>query len=584
GSILQDWTFAVTELRPQSPVLDSDEPLNVPAIGTIIAGKYRVDGVVGAGGMGVVVAAEHITLGQSVAIKLLTLAGLDAARATESRARFVREGRAAARLTSDHVVRVHDVGTLDDGAPFMVMELLRGDDLGNVIAKHGPCPPDLAVEYVVQACDAVGEAHGHGIVHRDLKPSNLFVTKRSDGHPVVKVLDFGISKAMAQGSDPFEGSLTATRTVVGSPYYMSPEQVRDAKRVDARSDIWSLGMILYELLVGEPAFNADTLPGICAAIAADAPQPVRERRADVSPDLEAIVMRCLEKDAGKRFQTVAELVRALAPFLPANSGVSTAVYTTRRLEEAAVKQPRSRAALDEPTIQSAPPDSGMRLSNSQTDAPFGISSSAGSESGGSLPSGLVGETPASRFGAAATLASVAGKGPAVVVREATLVSRTGATVPAPNDQDEPDVLGVASRAPETERTAWPRRPLMAIALAVLLGALAYPWLRSTPPAVAPPPAPLLHEPVGPAPPSTEAEPPFPSAASVGELRAAPPEAAPPPSAAPSAVPSGRATVVGVVGRGTPKHGLKSAPPVIRVPKPTESPKTAAPPGDIRLER
>jgi serine/threonine protein kinase len=583
----------VTELRPQPPIVDPDEALDVPAIGTILAGKYRVDGVVGAGGMGVVVAAEHVTLGQIVAVKLLTLRGLDEARAKESRARFVREGRAAARLTSDHVVRVYDVGTLDDGAPFMVMELLRGDDLGNIIGKHGPCPPDLAVEYVVQACDAVGEAHGHGIVHRDLKPSNLFVTKRGDGHPVVKVLDFGISKAMPSGDDPFEGSLTATRTVVGSPYYMSPEQVRDAKRVDARSDIWSLGMILYELLVGEPAFSADTLPGICAAIAADAPQPVRERRADVSPELEAIVMRCLEKDASKRFQTVAEFVRALAPFLPANSGVSTAVYTSRRLEESAAAHAEAKAKIqksgpvEQPTLQSAPPDSGMRLSQSQTDPPFGISSSSGNGGVDSLPSQVVGETPESRFGKAATLAlvagSVGGKGPPVVVREATLVSRSGTTLPAPGAPDETDVLGVASRAPNTDPSAGLRRPVVLLVLAGLLTAGGAVWFRSTPPAVAPAPGPLLHEPVGPAPPSRETEPPFPAPPSTAEMptTARAPIAPMPSAAAPSAAPSVRATPPGGV---VSKHGPKPLPAASRAPKVPESARTAAPPGDIRLER
>src|SRR5437773_10995612 len=152
----------------------------------------------------------------------------------------------------------------------MVMELLRGEDLATLLERQGPAPVEVAVEYVVQACDAVAEAHVTGIVHRDLKPSNLFVSRRSDGRPLVKVLDFGISKAI-EGSHAFQGNLTEPRSVVGSPYYMSPEQVRDAKRVDARTDVWSLGMILYELMTGEPAFNADTLPGICAAIAADTP-------------------------------------------------------------------------------------------------------------------------------------------------------------------------------------------------------------------------------------------------------------------------------------------------------------------------
>lgn len=311
-----------------SAMTEADEGSAHPEPGAVIAGKYRVDKLVGRGGMGVVVAAQHVALGQTVAIKLLAVGGLDDARKREACARFLREGQSAARLTSDHVVRIYDVGTMDSGAPFMVMELLRGEDLATLLERQGPAPVEVAVEYVVQACDAVAEAHATGIVHRDLKPSNLFVSKRSDGRALVKVLDFGISKAIVPGSDAFEGNLTATRSVVGSPYYMSPEQVRDAKRVDARTDVWSLGMILYELMTGEPAFNADTLPGICAAIAADTPTPIRERRPDVPPEIEAIVMRCLEKDPAKRFQTITELVKALNPYVP-HSPASSSLYASR---------------------------------------------------------------------------------------------------------------------------------------------------------------------------------------------------------------------------------------------------------------
>lgn len=312
----------------RSAMTEPDEESGLPRPGDVIAGKYRIDKLVGRGGMGVVLAAQHLALGQTVAIKVLAVDGLDEVRKREAGARFLREGQSAARLTSDHVVRIYDVGTLDSAAPFMVMELLRGEDLATLLERQGPAPVEVAVEYVVQACDAVAEAHATGIVHRDLKPSNLFVSRRSDGRALVKVLDFGISKAIVPGSDAFEGNLTATRSVVGSPYYMSPEQVRDAKRVDARTDIWSLGMILYELMTGEPAFNADTLPGICAAIAADAPAPIRERRPDVSPEVEAIVLRCLEKDPAKRFQSITELVKALAPFVP-HSPVSSTLYASR---------------------------------------------------------------------------------------------------------------------------------------------------------------------------------------------------------------------------------------------------------------
>ncbi|MBM4361824.1 MAG: serine/threonine protein kinase, partial [Deltaproteobacteria bacterium] len=292
--------------------------------GDVVAGKYVVEGVVGRGGMGLVVAARYQTLGQRVAIKVLQLDGAPGEQSAVSATRFLREAQAAARLTSDHVVRVHDVGQLTGGSPFMVMELLAGEDLASLVERLGPAPLDVAVDFVLQAADALGEAHAQGIVHRDVKPANLFVTRRSDGRALVKVLDFGISKATA-GSE-FDGGLTDTRAVVGSPYYMSPEQVRDAKRVDARSDIWSLGMVLYELLAGEPAFHADMLPAICAAIVADEPPPIGQYRLDLPGGLADVVMRCLAKEPAQRFPDVASLVAALARYRAAELGPAAAAW------------------------------------------------------------------------------------------------------------------------------------------------------------------------------------------------------------------------------------------------------------------
>jgi eukaryotic-like serine/threonine-protein kinase len=286
---------------------------SAPPVGELIAKKYRVESVVGRGGMGVVVSARHVQLGQAVAIKLLTLPA-DEDRRDEAIARFLHEAQAAARLHSDHVVRIYDVGQLDDGLPFMVMELLTGQDLGTVLDERGPLPEPEAVDYVLQACAGIAEAHLMGIVHRDLKPSNLFVTRRSDGLPLLKVLDFGISK---QVSDPGSGqavpTFTNTRTLMGSPNYMSPEQVRDARRVDGRADIWAMGIILQELLTDAPVFHGESFPGVCAAIVADPPMPVRTLRPDVSVALEAIIGRCLEKDVKRRYQTISELVADLSP-------------------------------------------------------------------------------------------------------------------------------------------------------------------------------------------------------------------------------------------------------------------------------
>jgi serine/threonine protein kinase len=278
----------------------------------MLGGKYRVESTLGAGGMGVVLLVQHIELAQRVAIKLM-MPGVD--HDQQAVARFLREARAAAGIQSEHVVRIFDVGTLESGAPYMVMELLRGEDLNQLLANVGRLAISDAVDYVLQACHAIGEAHAMGIVHRDLKPSNLFLTKRSDDSALVKVLDFGISKAMNPDKEgQVSANLTATSAVMGSPLYMSPEQVRNAKQVDARTDVWSLGVILHELLSGATAFHADTLPGICAAIIADDPVPLRSIRDDVPAELEAIVTKCLEKSVNRRFQTVRELMAALRAF------------------------------------------------------------------------------------------------------------------------------------------------------------------------------------------------------------------------------------------------------------------------------
>lgn len=390
---------------PSSRRISDAGEAGAPKPGDVIAGKYRVEGVVGTGGMGIVVSAQHLQLGQRVAIKVLSIAALESDRRNEACARFLREGQAAARLTSDHVVRIYDVGTTNGGEPFMVMELLRGDDLATILDRAGPAPVEAAVDYIVQACDAVGEAHTHGIVHRDLKPSNLFVSKRNDGRVSVKVLDFGISKAVVPGSEPFEGSLTATRTIVGSPYYMSPEQVRDAKRVDTRTDLWSLGMILYELLTGEPAFHADTLPGICAAIAADPTPPIRGKGAEVPEELEQIVLRCLEKDASKRFQTVAELVQALEPYLPRPGSVVGIEYLSRVSLLAAEDEPRRHSA-NQATLDQPSQSTGTTLV-SPRHSPSGSRPVAAKTPVVVMPSGL--ETPTSQklaeFGSSSTLIS-----------------------------------------------------------------------------------------------------------------------------------------------------------------------------------
>jgi serine/threonine-protein kinase len=278
--------------------------------GEVLAGKYRVERVIGSGGMGVVLAARHEGLNTLVAIKLLRHAALNH---TDIVGRFMREARAAVSLKSEHVARVYDVGTLEDGRPYIVMERLEGNDLGEICENRVLPPVPEAVDYVMQACEAIAEAHVAGIVHRDLKPKNLFLTRTVHGRPLVKVLDFGISKVQAQ--QPGEMQLTKTTEIIGSPSYMSPEQLRSARNVDHRTDIWALGIILYELLTGRVPFNAETVTELVLVVVTERYAPIRSIRPDVPEGLEMVVARCLEKNPDHRFQSVVDLVAALEPFV-----------------------------------------------------------------------------------------------------------------------------------------------------------------------------------------------------------------------------------------------------------------------------
>jgi serine/threonine-protein kinase len=288
----------------------------VPQPGEIVAGKYAVDRLMTPGGMGIVAEARHLELGTRVAIKFLLD---DGHQNPELVQRFIREARATSELTGQHVVRVHDVGRLESGAPYMVMEYLSGIDLKEELGRRGPMPWAEAVDFVLQACEGLAEAHARGIVHRDIKPSNLFLTRHPDGSPLIKVLDFGISKV--EGAE-FDHSLTATTEVIGSPQYMSPEQVRAARMVDARTDIWSLGVLLYELVSDEAPFSAETLSAISAMIVADPPVPLSTYCRDLPSGFEAVVMRCLEKDRDRRFHSVAELAAALGPYASSRGKLS----------------------------------------------------------------------------------------------------------------------------------------------------------------------------------------------------------------------------------------------------------------------
>ena len=283
--------------------------------GDTINDAYKVERVIGAGGMAVVVSALDLRTPRRVAIKVLIR---KAAIHPEVLKRFDREQRVVQQLRGEHVARCLDGGVYKN-APYMVMEYLQGSDLAHLLKVQGPLPIDQAVEYLLQTCRAVAEAHAFGIIHRDLKPGNLFLTRRADGSPRIKVLDFGIAKAIEPPSIGGSGEttqLTKTTTVMGSPFYMSPEQVISPRSVGAGSDIWSLGVILYELIAGKIPFAAKTPERVCIRVLNDPPDPLRDHRPDCPPDLEAAITKCLQRTPANRYANVGELAKAIAPFAP----------------------------------------------------------------------------------------------------------------------------------------------------------------------------------------------------------------------------------------------------------------------------
>jgi serine/threonine-protein kinase len=287
--------------------------------GDVLAGKFRVDKVIGIGGMGVVVAAHHLQLDEKVALKFLLPHALESEEAV---ARFEREARAAVKIKSEHVARIIDVGALEDGRPYMVMEYLDGGDLDAWVRQKGPLDVEQAVEFVLQACEAIAEAHALGIVHRDLKPANLQCIRRPDGLLSVKVLDFGISKVTGHAASGIHLGITKTQSLMGSPVYMSPEQLQSSKNVDARTDIWSLGVILFELIAGRPPFTGETMPQLVLKVMSEPAPGLRELRPEAPEALERVIHRCLDKDLDKRYPNVAELAADLLPFGPERARAS----------------------------------------------------------------------------------------------------------------------------------------------------------------------------------------------------------------------------------------------------------------------
>jgi eukaryotic-like serine/threonine-protein kinase len=293
-----------TNHEDEDESIKNPEPLNS---GAIVAERYRVEGVLGRGGMGTVYSARHVQRGHLVAIKVMVHTSGSGV------ARFLREASTCAKLTSEHVARVFDSGRLPSGAPYLVMEYLSGHELAAVIAR-GPVPISDAANYVMQACIGLAEAHAMGIVHRDIKPENLFVTRRADGTPLVKVLDFGVSKITRTNLDS-ESSLTATQALLGTPSYMAPEQLMAAKSVDARADVWSIGVVLFQLLSGRLPFLGANILQLMHATTMTTPPPISTLRADVPREIEECVHWCLQHEPERRYAQVDQIAGTLAPFV-----------------------------------------------------------------------------------------------------------------------------------------------------------------------------------------------------------------------------------------------------------------------------
>jgi eukaryotic-like serine/threonine-protein kinase len=333
-------------------LLELDPPMPV---GTVVGDRYVVDGLLGRGGMGFVVSALHRDLGERVAIKFLQRAHASLAD------RFFREARAAARLRSDHVVRIFDVGRLTTGEPYIVMERLSGEDLEARLVRLGTMPIEVIAPMLVDVCHVLAEAHAAGIVHRDLKPANIFLARRPGGEVIVKLLDFGVAKV------PDAGTITQTSNVLGSPAYMSPEQLLGSRNVDHRSDIWSLGVILYELLTGDVPFAAESIVHLGILLREKPTPSIRELRPELPEELDAVVARCLEKKRTDRFADVGELAEALAPFLPEATSQSLIPRIRRIVDEQVNSSPENA-----PTMP--PPMSEPRLRGANGEASFGSGS------------------------------------------------------------------------------------------------------------------------------------------------------------------------------------------------------------------
>jgi len=330
------------------------------SVGQVFLGKYRVNAILGAGGMGVVAECTHLALNERIAIKMLRQ---DVMLDEDAKARFLREAQAAVKLKSEYVARVSDVGTFENGVPYMVMEFLEGLDLGELLKQRGVMPLQWAVELMLQTAEALCEAHSLGIVHRDIKPTNLFVTWRPDGSALIKVLDFGISKSAA-GTDM---QLTQTQSLLGTPAYMSPEQMRSARNVDQRTDIWSLGTVFYEALEGHRPFEAESFSEMCVKVAVDPPGPM----SNVPAGLQQVILKCLAKAPEQRYFSMAEFARDLVPYAADQHAAQVLVdRMTRMLKRANMEwESGASSGVYRPAVPQSARDIGSGPVRAQTTPP-----------------------------------------------------------------------------------------------------------------------------------------------------------------------------------------------------------------------
>jgi len=320
---------------------------SVPGAGDVIAGRFVVEAEIGRGGMGVVLRGRAPDQ-RAVAIKVLLP---EAIAHPEAVPRFVNEAKAARELTSEHSVRVLEAGTLEMGLPFMVMELLEGSDLGSILEKRGRFGVTETCDAIIDASHALAEAHARGMVHRDIKPSNLFAIRGPDGGPYVKVLDFGVSKVAATAR---HASLTSTGTMLGSPHYMAPEQLRSAKGVDARADIWSLGVVLYELLAGRAPFDGRSFGALFMQIVSEEPRPIAQIRPDVPAAMVAIVETCMKKERDQRYPDLPALVAALSRFASPRGAALAARIAAESAARGGVPPPPASDPMPPSSASAAP--------------------------------------------------------------------------------------------------------------------------------------------------------------------------------------------------------------------------------------